>query len=663
MIFRNRNYPRAYTPDMVFEELEARIVLDASVDHVTGHDSIDPAQSLHDFQQVAPSAASAASDVQPDPHAAHASGLDLVLISDSVRNADSIAQAAVDDATVIVYDADTANLHSLVESLVVMMDATGDHISNLAIVDHAQAGRIHVGTDTIDSSNIAQHSADLDNLKAALTPDGQIQLFGCSLAENDAGKALVNAVALHTAADVYASVDNTGSPSGDWELEYGSNASAVPSEMLHLASVATIDTHLAETPPTIDTPPPQPPAVGEGTTGPLTYGGLITISNDPVDEDVLVTLTAATEFEYILVGDPDGVGGVTVTPDAGDPDHIYYILGTAAEVNPALATLTASLLAGTAPGSYDIVIEAVEQTAPNGAAPPGALTQTVLADNQPPAIAAPATAIVAEDVDTPVGPISITDPDIGLNTMLVQLQVYPEGTLSMTTTTGLLFFVGDGNNDAQMLFTGTQADVNAALATLTYLNTTGLNPNPQSLQIDVDDQGYTGAGGAQQATWTVDIDVNPFNNDHAINAPANASMFANQQLLFYGVNGVSISDEDAGTHADLEVTLSAPLGGDITLTDTTGLTFTPPSDGYQDTTMTFSGSLDALNNALGGIIYRTYPTLPAFYTGPAQIDITYDDQGWSEGGVQGASAPVSATINILVEEPTFWGRWPREVCS
>ena len=44
----------------------------------------------------------------------------------------------------------------------------------------------------------------------------------------------------------------------------------------------------------------------------------------------------------------------------------------------------------------------------------------------------------------------------------------PKGTITLTTITGLTFSTGDGTNDTKMVFTGTKAAINAALATLKF---------------------------------------------------------------------------------------------------------------------------------------------------------------------------------------------------
>ena len=72
--------------------------------------------------------------------------------------------------------------------------------------------------------------------------------------------------------------------------------------------------------------------------------------------------------------------------------------------------------------------------------------------------------------------------------------------------TGLSFTVGDGTADATMTFTGTVAEVNAALAGLSF-NPTASFIGAASLQIVTSDQGNTGSGGTLTDNDTVAITV------------------------------------------------------------------------------------------------------------------------------------------------------------
>src|SRR5204863_9392 len=90
--------------------------------------------------------------------------------------------------------------------------------------------------------------------------------------------------------------------------------------------------------------------------------------------------------------------------------------------------------------------------------------------------------------------LSIADVDAGGGNEQVTLSV-AHGALTLATTAGLNFTGGDGTADATMTFTGTVANINAALNGLTYLGNANYN-GPDTLTLNTNDQGNTGIGGA-----------------------------------------------------------------------------------------------------------------------------------------------------------------------
>lgn len=80
---------------------------------------------------------------------------------------------------------------------------------------------------------------------------------------------------------------------------------------------------------------------------------------------------------------------------------------------------------------------------------------------------------VSTDPGTPVAVTGVVVDDGGLATLRVRLEVQGgAGTLSLTEVTGLSFDEGDGDDDPAIEVRGTEADLNAALATLVF------NPAP-----------------------------------------------------------------------------------------------------------------------------------------------------------------------------------------
>ena len=101
--------------------------------------------------------------------------------------------------------------------------------------------------------------------------------------------------------------------------------------------------------------------------------------------------------------------------------------------------------------------------------------------------------------------ISVSDVDAGNDSIRVSLTA-ADGTLSLGSTTGLVFVTGDGTDDATMSFTGTITAINSALNGLTFKPNNGFS-GTTTIQVTSDDQGHNGAGGALSATSTIQVIV------------------------------------------------------------------------------------------------------------------------------------------------------------
>jgi len=168
------------------------------------------------------------------------------------------------------------------------------------------------------------------------------------------------------------------------------------------------------------------------------------------------------------------------------------------------------------------------------------------------------------------------------------------GTLTLSQTTGLTFSIGDGTSDVAMQFSGTKANINAALAGLVYSPTANYN-GVDTLSITSDD-------GTATDTDTIAITVNAVNDAPVNSVPGAQSGTENSNITFASIHGnlISVSDVDlSGSSIQVQLTVSY---GSITLASTSGLLFTV-GDGTSDSTMTFSGDLSDLNNALDGLTY------------------------------------------------------------
>ena len=110
-------------------------------------------------------------------------------------------------------------------------------------------------------------------------------------------------------------------------------------------------------------------------------------------------------------------------------------------------------------------------------------------------------------------------------------------------------------------------------------------------------------------------------------------------------NAITVADADSYQNQPLEVTLSVS-DGILTLGTTNGLSFTN-GDGFQDTTMTFTGSLSNINAALDGLQFL--PTTVNF-VGTANLDITVNDQApFFAGGAKSTTKTVAINMAVPTE--------------
>ena len=99
-------------------------------------------------------------------------------------------------------------------------------VSAVHIVSHGADGSVQLGKTSLDFDSLLKNGSKIKGWGAALTADADILIYGCNVAQSDAGRSLVEALARLTGADVAASDDVTGHAElgGDWDLEFHAGA-------------------------------------------------------------------------------------------------------------------------------------------------------------------------------------------------------------------------------------------------------------------------------------------------------------------------------------------------------------------------------------------------------------------------------------------------------
>ncbi len=255
---------------MIMEALEERIVLDATVasvpnDNPNGGTTADPQAHTTDQSAQTADASNGAAQTAgpaaaPDPaHQVFQQDLNVVLVSNALDQIEAISAAAVDDAKVIVYDAQKDNLNTIGAMLDDLSSSTGQKIGVLAIVGHGEQGLIQIGLDQINSSNVFKFISSLEALANDFSQDAQIQFYGCSVAAGEEGRGLIDQIAFYTTADVFASSNDTGGAANDWTLEYVSQAGTPLVQLFNAEELPTDGSELIFYDPRYPSGPSRPP--------------------------------------------------------------------------------------------------------------------------------------------------------------------------------------------------------------------------------------------------------------------------------------------------------------------------------------------------------------------------------------------------------------------
>jgi uncharacterized repeat protein (TIGR01451 family)/MYXO-CTERM domain-containing protein len=302
----------------------------------------------------------------------------------------------------------------------------------------------------------------------------------------------------------------------------------------------------------------------------------------------------------------------TVTASNAGPSNAVGI--TVTDTLPAGVTFVSATGAGWTCGHVAGVVTCTRATLANGAsapiaitvnvtAPNGTLTNTAtitattadfstvdntdietttvsIAPNDAPVNSVPGAQMTAEDTALAIGGVSVSDPDAGGAVIEVTLTA-TNGTITIGTA-GLMFLVGDGTNDPTMRFRGTIAQINAALASLTFTPTANYN-GPASVVIATNDLGNTGGGGPRSDTDTIPITVTSVNDaPNAVNDTATVAENSGATAILVLAND-TITPDTGETLTISNVT--QPLNGTVIVTGGgTGLTFQPVTN-FSGTTM------------------------------------------------------------------------------
>ena len=144
------------------------------------------------------------------------------------------------------------------------------------------------------------------------------------------------------------------------------------------------------------------------------------------------------------------------------------------------------------------------------------------------------------------------------------------GTLNVSLAGGASISAG-ANGSNTLTLSGSQAQINAALATLSYQGNLNFNGS-DALQIVSNDLGNTGSGGALSDTDTISISVIARNDGPFFVLPTGQSTLEDTPKIFSIATGNSIVLGDVDAGSGLLTLILGVSNGTVTLGGTSGLT-------------------------------------------------------------------------------------------
>ena len=295
------------------------------------------------------------------------------------------------------------------------------------------------------------------------------------------------------------------------------------------------------------------------------------------------------------------------------------VTGTLANLNAALSGLVYNPTSGFSGADY-LQISVYDA---NNKQTGWATVNVTVNPTTPPSVTAPSSVGTNENQSyTFSNTVSVTDAFASGTSESASISV-GHGILTLSSTTGLTFTQGL-NASASMTFSGTLANVNAALAGLVYTPTNGYSGS-DSLPISVKDSTDNMTGSA-----TVGITVNALPYP-SLTVPASIFAWENYGYTFTNAQ-LGISDSAASGSSD-SITLSVSKGI-IILGNVSGITFTGGSDNASS--MTITGTLSSLNNAINGITYAPN----SGYTGTDALQLS------ATNSLDNLTATATVNINV-----------------
>ena len=138
-------------------------------------------------------------------------------VPDSEVLVNALSRSGEFEGQVIYLDGNRNGVEQITEALANYHDLGAIHI-----LSHGAGGSLLLGNTLLDVRTIQDYADQLRDWGGALAEEGDLLLYGCSVADGAAGASFLNDLSTLTGADIAASDDLTGGTAlqGDWDLEF-----------------------------------------------------------------------------------------------------------------------------------------------------------------------------------------------------------------------------------------------------------------------------------------------------------------------------------------------------------------------------------------------------------------------------------------------------------
>ncbi|MCT7962230.1 DUF4347 domain-containing protein [Laspinema sp. D1] len=249
--------------------------------------------------------------------------------------------------------------------------------------------------------------------------------------------------------------------------------------------------------------------------------GISVADADAGTNPIAVTLTVNQGTLTVNSGVTGGLAEANITANG---TNNVTLTGTITQINQVLADAAGLLYKGLANFNGSDTLTVIANDVGNSGG--GALTDTKTVNitvnpvNDAPVLTLPTNQnqVVNQSINLSIPGISVADVDAGTQPLRVNLSA-TNGFLTLNNFLNLTFVNGDGTGDQAMSFTGTLADINSALNSLTYQS--GANySGADTINITVNDLGNTGKVAPLEVAGNIPITVNPKGlltlNEHSV---------------------------------------------------------------------------------------------------------------------------------------------------